>query len=99
MDAVQTEEELLDVYTHFMLYYGRDVVAMQNKRTTERRIKRQNRLEPLLHVDSHTMSAAKEKDTDKGITVKRSHKLVQSTLVHAQPHPYTTATLYRRSMK
>ncbi|XP_019848744.1 PREDICTED: transcription elongation factor SPT6-like [Amphimedon queenslandica] len=32
LDAVQTEEELSDVYAHFMLYYGRDLIAMKNKR-------------------------------------------------------------------
>lgn len=31
LDSVQTEEELSDVYTHFMLYYGCDLVAMKNK--------------------------------------------------------------------
>lgn len=33
LEAVQTTEELSDVYAHFLLYYGRDLVAMQNKRT------------------------------------------------------------------
>ena len=31
LEAVQTEEELSDVYAHFLLYYGRDLVAMRNR--------------------------------------------------------------------
>lgn len=31
LESVQTEEELSDVYTHFMLYYGRDLIVMKNK--------------------------------------------------------------------
>ena len=33
LEAVQTSEELSDVYTHFLLYYGRDLIAMQNRRS------------------------------------------------------------------
>ena len=33
LEAVQTSEELSDVYTHFLLYYGKDLVAMQNRRS------------------------------------------------------------------
>ena len=33
LEAVQTSEELSDVYTHFLLYYGRDLIAMQNSRS------------------------------------------------------------------
>ena len=33
--SVQTEDELRDVYHHFMLYYGRDVVAMKNKKISQ----------------------------------------------------------------
>ena len=35
LDSVQTEDELRDVYHHFMLYYGRDVIAMKNKKVAE----------------------------------------------------------------
>ena len=38
LDAVQTEDELGDVYTHFMLYYGRDLVAMKNKKASASKI-------------------------------------------------------------
>lgn len=35
LDTVQTEDELRDVYHHFMLYYGRDVIAMKNKKISQ----------------------------------------------------------------
>ena len=31
LEAVQNSEELSDVYTHVLLYYGKDLVAMQNR--------------------------------------------------------------------
>lgn len=34
---VKTAEELSDVYAHFLLYYGRDVVDMQHRKTMQRR--------------------------------------------------------------
>lgn len=34
LDSVQTEEELADVYSHFMLYYGKDLVSLKNKEAT-----------------------------------------------------------------
>jgi len=33
LEAVQTIEELNDVYSHFLLYYGNDLVMMRNKHT------------------------------------------------------------------
>ena len=35
--AVKTTEELSDVYAHFSLYYGRDLVDMQHLKTMQRR--------------------------------------------------------------
>lgn len=35
LESVQTEDELQDVYHHFMLYYGRDVIAMKNKKVSQ----------------------------------------------------------------
>ena len=46
LDAVQTEDELSDVYQHFMLYYGRDVIAMKNKKVSQ-----MNEGPPLLEED------------------------------------------------
>ena len=37
LKVVKTAEELSDVYAHFLLYYGRDVVAMQHRKTMQRR--------------------------------------------------------------
>ena len=31
LEAVESNEELSDVYAHFRLYYGKDLIAMQNK--------------------------------------------------------------------
>ncbi|XP_077995239.1 transcription elongation factor SPT6-like isoform X2 [Glandiceps talaboti] len=42
LDAVQTHEELRDVYMHFLLYYGRDIPKMQN---TEREKKKKQKRE------------------------------------------------------
>ena len=68
LEAVQTEDELSDVYTHFMLYYGRDVVAMQNKRAEERKEKKKQH---------QLMEGTVEDDEEhKGTTMKQSHKLV-----------------------
>ena len=35
--AVKTGEDLADVYAYFQLYYGRDMVAMQHRKTMQRR--------------------------------------------------------------
>lgn len=37
LDSVSSEEELSDVYAHFLLYYGRDLVAMQNSRIIKKK--------------------------------------------------------------
>lgn len=35
LDSVCSDEELSDVYAHFLLYYGRDLVSMQNSRVSK----------------------------------------------------------------
>ena len=37
LKAVRTAEELSDVYAHFKLYYGRDLVEMQHRKAAQRR--------------------------------------------------------------
>lgn len=37
LDSVCSDEELSDVYAHFLLYYGRDLVAMQNSRVSKKK--------------------------------------------------------------
>lgn len=35
---MSSNEELSDVYAHFLLYYGRDLVAMRNSQVSKRKI-------------------------------------------------------------
>ena len=37
LKAVKTAEELSDVYAQFSLYYGRDLVDMQHRKTMQKR--------------------------------------------------------------
>ena len=37
LKAVKTTEELSDVYAHFKLYYGRDLVEMQHRKSAQQR--------------------------------------------------------------
>ena len=37
LKAVKTPEELSDVYAQFSLYYGRDLVEMQHRKTAQKR--------------------------------------------------------------
>lgn len=66
LESVQTEEELSDVYVHFMLYYGRDLVAMKNKKVADMQAKK---------MDKQQLGE-QEDNNDEGLSVKQSHKLV-----------------------
>ena len=37
LDSVSSEEELSDVYAHFLLYYGRDLISMQNSQVSRKK--------------------------------------------------------------
>ena len=74
LEAVQTEDELSDVYTHFMLYYGRDLVAMQNKKAAERRRKRHEKQQQRLEAGVASGEELEEEEVKHSISVKQSHK-------------------------
>ena len=37
MDSVSSNDELADIYAHFLLYYGRDLVAMRNSQVSKKK--------------------------------------------------------------
>ena len=38
LDSVSSNDELADIYSHFLLYYGRDLVAMRNSQVSKKKI-------------------------------------------------------------
>ena len=81
LEAVQTEDELSDVYTHFMLYYGRDLVAMQNKKAAERRRRRHEKQQQRLEAGVAPGEDLEEDEEKRGISVKQSHKSVAQRIL------------------
>ena len=82
LDGVQTEDELSDVHTHFMLYYGRDLVAMQNKKAAEKRRKKQEQQQQRLEEGGASGEELDEEEEKPGISVKQSHKSVVHLVDH-----------------
>ncbi len=68
MDSVFSDEELSDVYAHFMLYYGRDLVSMQNSC-----VKRKKRPDDILDDNPDELEGSPDGPADKS-SVTRSVK-------------------------